>query len=428
MLAEEVEECRKVGLEIDWDSVSGYFDRLRVAEPALNIATFVGHGNIRASVIGHDDRPARDDEMRAMRREVEIAMDAGALGVSTGLIYSPGLFSCPEEITDLQKIAAARGGIYSSHVRSEGDLLLDAADEFLNVVEETGCQGQFSHLKASGPGNWGKVERVVAEIEQVNARGGRVFFDKYPYIASSTSLASLLPRWVRDGGRDAALERLSDPPLRGRIVNESAAKNEGKDGWASILIVEAGVPEYEQFQGLTLSRIAAELGRDDGDTFLELLVRSRLTTAICNFTMSQEETDLVLLHPLGMVCTDSSCRAPYGPLARVSPHPRAYGTFGRFFREYVKEKRVITLEAAVAKASALPCEAFGFPDRGRIKEGCFADVLVIDWENYRDRSDFTDPHQYCDGVEAIIVNGVLTVYRGNHTGKRGGRILQREVR
>ncbi len=425
MLAEEQESNAKVGLDITWATVDEYFDRLDEARPAVNIASFTGHGNIRGSVLGFDDRPPRPDEMRQMVREVEEAMDAGAIGLTTGLIYAPGIFAPTEEIVGMQKAAARFGGIYASHVRSEGDALLEAADEFMGVIDGAGCQGQFSHLKASGPRNWGKVQRVVEQIEAVNARGGRVCFDKYPYIASSTGLASLLPRWAQDGGRERAVERLLDPKLRDRILRESAEINEGRDGWDSVLICDAGAAEYDRFQGKSIGDIARELGGDAGEVFLDLLVKSRLLTSICNFTMSQEETDLVLLHPLGMVCTDAACRAPYGALSHDCPHPRAYGTFAKFFRDYVKERPLLTVQEAVRKVTSLPCDVFGLRDRGRVAEGYFADLLLLDWDRFEDRARFADPHHYCAGIDLIAVNGVITVKDGEHTGNRGGRALRR---
>ena len=424
-LDDEADFANRVGLQIDWTTASGYMARLESAKPAINMGFFVGHGNIRGAVIGYEDRPATSGEMAAMEREVEEAMEAGALGMSTGLIYAPGLFSEPTEIIALQSVAARHGGIYSSHVRGEGDTLLEAADEFMAIVRGADCQGQFSHLKASGPANWGKVRRVVEQIEEHNSRGGRVRFDKYPYIASSTSLASLLPSWSRDGGRDRTLDRLADPAQRERMVREAADANEGRDGWDSVLICQAGHADLEKYQGKSVADVGRDLGLDAGDAFVRLLVDGRLNTSICNFTMSQDDTDFVLLHPLGMICTDATSRAPYGPLSMDAPHPRAYGTFGRFFRDYVKERPLMRIEEGVRKATSVPCETFGLRGRGRVAEGYFADLLVINWPEFFDRSDFVQPHQYCDGIDAIIVNGALTVFAGKQTGRRAGRVLRR---
>jgi N-acyl-D-amino-acid deacylase len=423
-LAEEKLEAERIGVEIHWSDAEGYFSALESAKPAFNMLTFVGHGNIRGSVMGYDDRPPTTDELKLMKREVEIALDAGAIGLSTGLIYAPGIFSEPQEIIALQKQVSRRGGLYASHVRGEGDTLLPAADEFMEVVRGAESRGQFSHLKASGPRNWGKVQKVIDQIEQANQAGLEVRFDKYPYVASSTELASLLPRWVRSGGRDAALERLQDSRLKDQIIRESEEINEGRDGWASVLLCEPSSPRFDCYIAKTVADVAKEEGLAGGEAFLELLIHSRLATTICNFTMSQDETDLAILHPLGMVCSDASCRAHYGMLSHGCPHPRAYGTFGRYFRDYCLDRPLLSLEAAVKKVTDLPCKTFRIAKRGRLKPGYFADLLVVDFPNYRDHSKFADPHHYCTGIDAIFVNGTLTMQNGEHTGNRAGRVLR----
>ncbi len=425
MRDEEWEIKPRRGLDLDWVTTREYFDRLDAARPAFNIATFVGHGNVRGAVMGWADRPPAPDELRAMQGQVEEALEAGALGLSTGLIYAPGMFADTAEIVALQRAAARHGGIYASHVRGEGDRLIPAADEFMKVVEATGCQAQYSHLKASGPRNWGKVGYVIERIEEINSRAGPVRFDKYPYTASATEMASLLPRWVRDGGRDPAVARLRDPALRRRLIGELRDDYRDHDPWPGILLVEAMCGEYAACEGRNLREIGKMAGMDPEEVFAEILIHSRLGATVCNFTMSQDDTDRAILHPLGMVCSDAECRCTRGPLAEGAPHPRAYGAFGKFFRDYVKERRLLPLEQAVAKVTALPCATFGFRQRGQIRGGWHADLLVIDWDRFEDRAHFAAPHQYCAGVEAVIVNGVLTVCDGAYTGDRGGRVLRR---
>lgn len=424
--AEELRrECGDVEVPLDWTDAKGYFARLDSSVPAVNIASFVGHSSIRADVVGYDDRPPTAEEMQRMCREVEVAMEAGALGVSTGLIYAPGIFSDTSELADMQRCAAKHGGMYSSHVRGEGDTLLEATEEFLAICKQAACPGQFSHFKASGSKNWGKVDKALRMIEDFNRRGGRVHFDKYPYIASSTSLSSLMPRWARDGGVEHTMERLRDPRMRTRIARESAELNEGKDGWDSVIISNACGSEFTSDQGKTIGQIARERDCEPSALFVDILLATHCAAGICNFTMSQEETDSVIVHPLGMIGTDSACRAPYGVLSKDRPHPRSYGSFGRFFCYYVKERGMLSIEEAVAKVTAFSADSFGLKQRGRIQEGCFADLLLIDWDKFQDQSDFANPHQYCAGIEAIVVNGKLTVYKGEHTGQRGGRVIRR---
>jgi N-acyl-D-amino-acid deacylase len=421
---EEWEIRPRRGLDLDWDTAEGYFARLEAARPAFNLATFVGHGNVRGAVMGFEDRPPTADELRAMLREVEAALDAGALGMSTGLIYAPGMFADTAELVELQRAAAARGGIYASHVRGEGDHLLESADEFVRVVEETGSRAQYSHLKASGRRNSGKARRVLEQLEEINDRHGFVRFDKYPYTASSTELATLLPRWARDGGGEAAAARMRDPALRARAVGALREDYADHDPWGGVLLVDAACHEFRPCEGKSLRDIAGLTGMPPEDACVEILAASRFAATICNFTMSQEETDMAILHRHGMVCSDGECRCTSGILAEGAPHPRSYGAFGKFFRDYVKERPLLSLEAAVAKVTALPCEVFGFARRGRIAEGWFADLLVLDWDRYEDRASYAAPHQYCEGVEAVVVNGVLEVRGGAHTGNRGGRVLR----
>jgi N-acyl-D-amino-acid deacylase len=423
-LEEERRDNRRLDIDIDWETAAGYFDRLEQARPAFNVASLVGHGNVRGSVVGFGDRRPDPEEMKQMVREVREAVEAGAIGVSTGLIYAPGIFADTDEIAELQRAAGSGTSIYSSHVRSEGDALIEAADEFLEVVAKASCQGQFSHLKSSSPRNWGKVGQVIEKIEKANQQGANVHFDKYPYIASSTGLSSFLPRWARDGGRDATLERLNDPALCKSIIAESKENNEGCDGWNSVLLSSVGVPDLEQYQGKRLSEVARTIGMDPDELYLHLLRQSGLSTSICIFTMSQDETDQALLHSLGMVCTDSGCRAVSGVLRYDTPHPRSYGSFPKFFRDYVKERPLLSIEAAVEKVTLFPCRVFGFRNRGMVRKGYFADLLLVDWPRFEDCATFSDPHQYCEGIDAIVVNGTLTLLDGKQTGKRNGHVLR----
>lgn len=422
----DVVTCNEsLGVAINWSTVNEYFDLIDKVSPAINIASYVGHSTIRLAIIGDEDRQPTPDELNRMQQEVAIAMEAGSIGLSTGLIYPPGLFADQEEIITLQKIVAKYGGIYASHVRGEGDTLLEAAVEFENIIRSTGSQGQFSHLKASGPKNWGKVQRVIDQIESINSDGLEVYFDKYPYIASSTSLQSLLSRWVLNGGKTKAMKRLCDPSLVSQIVEEAKLNNEGKDGWHSVLICQAHCEQFDQFQGKSIGEIADYFGVSGDEMFVRLLIEGNMLTSICNFTMCQDETDLALTHPLGMPGSDAGCRAPYGVLSFDTPHPRAYGTFGKYFRDYVKERQLLSVEDAVYRCTGMPSRVFGLKNRGVIAKGYHADVLVMDFENFEDKATFVQPHQYCTGLDAIIVNGVLTLHDGKQTGKRAGIALRK---
>ncbi len=424
-LSETRESLAKYDIVVDWDSAEGYFKRLKDARPAINVASLVGQGTIRASIMGDRDVPPNADELREMKAEVERAIVSGAIGLSTGLIYAPGYFASQEEITELARVAAQWSGLYASHIRGEGDTLLEAITEALAIGRDADCGVQVSHLKASAPRNWGKVRKAIDLIEAAEAGGLDVYFDKYPYTAGSTGLAIYVPRWARGEGVEKLIKYLRDPSERAKIFREADAENEGEEKWASIILISAECKEYRDFEGKNIKEIAEKLGRSIKDIFADILIKSRAGADIVCFTQSQEDTDLALIHRLGLVCTDSGVWAPYGPLSKIKPHPRAYGTFPRFFRQYVKEKKALTREAAVEKATGKSARRFGISKRGFIKKGCFADVVLLDWDSLRDTATYTDPHRYPEGIEGVLVNGALTLWRGKTTGLRAGKVLRK---
>jgi N-acyl-D-amino-acid deacylase len=413
-------------LEVDWSDISGYMKRLEQSGPAVNVVIFVGLGSIRASTMGYGDEKPSAEELEAMKRDVWISLENGARGLSTGLIYPPDFFADTEEIIELAREGKGYGAIYSSHIRGEGDTLLEAIEEALKIGFESGIGVQVSHLKASGKQNWGKVKRAIEMIEEAREKGLDVQFDKYPYIASATGLDSLLPKWAHVGGVDETLSRLSDAEMSKRIRAEVRPELETARGWESILITFAGSAEFEEYEGESVAEIAGKLNMEPYDAFVLLLARSRLNAAIASFSMSQEDTDMAILHPLGLLCTDSSAWAPYGKLGIGKPHPRAYGSFPKYFNDYVKSQNALSLEEAIAKVTRRSAERFGLRERGLIREGYFADILLMDWKRLQDRATFKEPHQYADGIEYVIVNGTVTVDKGKTTNERGGKILKRE--
>lgn len=423
-MEEAQENLTKYNLEATWDSIEGYFRRLEDSKPAINTATFVGQGTIRASIMGEKDIPPDETAMNAMKKEVTHAMENGALGLSTGLIYSPGFFADQKEITELMRVSAAKGGLYSSHIRGEGDTLLEAIEEALAIGRDAKCGVQVSHLKASGPRNWGKVSKAIEMIEEMESEGLDVSFDKYPYTAGSTDLASYLPRWAQGKGTDRLMEMLQDPQTRSRIFKESDRQNEGEKKWSSVIIISAESDEYRPYEGKSVQEIAEAGNQSLKEVFCDILLKSRAKADIVCFTQSQEETDLALLHRLGLVCTDSGVWAPYGPLARIKPHPRAFGTFPRFLKYYVKDKKSLSCEEAVCKATGKSAKRFRLSGRGEIGKGYYADLVILDWEALEDTATYVNPHQYPKGIKGVIVNGILTIWDGKHTGYRGGRALR----
>jgi N-acyl-D-amino-acid deacylase len=421
----------ELGLGVDWDDICGYIERLEQQVPAVNVALLVGQGTIRASVVGYDDVRPSGDQMREMQREVQYALEHGAIGLSTGLIYPPGYFADTAEIIELARAAQPYNAIYTSHIRGEGDTLFEAIDEALRIGFDAGISVQVAHLKASGKRNWGKVAHAIEMIEHAADRGLDVQFDKYPYIASATSLDSLLPRWAHVGGPEETLKRLASPESRERIMWDVQPEEESSRGWDSILITMAACDEFHQFEGLSISEIAQQISRSPIETFLILLEKSRLNAAIASFSMSQEDTDLAILHPRGLLCTDSSAWAPYGKLGIGKPHPRSYGSFPKFFSDYVKGRspactgRLLPLEQAIAKVTRSAAQRFRLKGRGLIRTGYYADLVLLDWERLKDRATFKEPHQFPEGIEMVIVNGTITVEKGKTCDKRAGQILTR---
>lgn len=412
-------------IEITWDDAEGYLEALGKAKPSINTATFVGHSTIRAAVMGERDMAPTLDQMNEMKREVDKALDAGALGMSTGLIYKPGLFSTEEELSELMKRAAGRGGMYASHIRGEGDTLLSAIKEALNIGMNASCSVQIAHLKASAPRNWGKVKNAIDMIEKAKSSGLDVRFDKYPYTAGSTSLDTYLPRWTRGDGIEKMIEFLSDPETRDKIFEESDQEHDGAEKWASVIITSAECDEYRPYEGLNLVEIAEKTGMTVKNVFAEILIKSRAMADIVCFTQSQEDTDLALLHPLGLVCTDSGVWAPYGPLSRVKPHPRAYGTFPRFLNRYVKEEKKISMPEAVQKITKLSAERFNLKNRGVIRKDYYADLVLINWDKLKDTATYTEPHSYPEGIWGVFVNGRTVLLEGRRMGEGAGHVLRR---
>ena len=410
----------------DWQSIQEYFDRLDRAQPAVNVASFVGHRNIRAAVMGFADRRPTQEELRAMEHEVEAALEAGALGLSTGLIYIPGLFANTDELIELAKVVARHGGLYASHVRGEGDRLVKAAEEFFEIVDRASVAAQYSHLKASGRRNWGKVRYVIEQIEKRRSEGALVAFDRYPYTASSTELSSLLPRWVFSGGREETLERLAQPQVRRQIRKELEEDFGDASPWNDILLAKISDKELSAYCGWQLSAMARHLGTDEFDLFFDLLLAGRLEVWICHFTMSEDDMVTVLTHPLCMVCTDAESHSFHKAGVSSAPHPRGFAAFVKFLRYFVREHRLLALEEAVRKMTSFPAQMFGLTDRGIIAAGYAADLVLFDPEAITDKAEFGKTPLPAAGIELVMVNGIVSYERGTFTGQRAGRVLRRK--
>jgi dihydroorotase/N-acyl-D-amino-acid deacylase len=391
---------------------------------AVNFATFVGHGSIRALIIGEDDRPPTDEELQSMRDEVREAMEQGAYGLSSGLIYPPGRFATTEEVIELAKVAAEYGGIYISHMREEGLDVLKSVAETIRIGEEGGLPAQLTHHKIVGAPMWGKSTETLRLVDEAIARGVDVSIDQYPYTASSTSLTILFPGWSLDGGREALLGRLADAEQRQRIRDDVVYRIEvDRGGNDPANVVLASCPHDNALNGMNLSerlrQQEREVSKENAAELLMELVEAGNCSAVFH-AINADDVINIMRHPMTMPASDGGIE---GPSERV-PHPRNYGTFSRVLGYYVRELGVMPLHTAIYKMTILPADRIGMPDRGRITEGAIADIAVIDASTIIDKATFEDPHQYAEGAHHVFVSGKAVLLNGEMTGERPGKVLR----
>lgn len=409
-----------------WDSLASYRELFEAVRPAINTIQFVGHNTLRAGVIGYEARQATLPETEEMGRRLEEALDCGAWGLTTGLLYQPGKYSTPGEVSHLAARTAAKGGMYATHMRSEGDFLLESVDEVLALARETGIAVEISHLKTSGRDNWSKIDALLEKIESARAEGIAVHSDRYPFLAAGTDLDVVLPDWAGAGGRDAEMARLADVQTRRRIVDELNASGRN---WSDCMIGGAWSELTAAFCGRTVAEAAAELGVTPGETVCRFIEADKTRTGAFFFGMCIGNLHRIYEKEWVMPGSDASLRAPYGPLGSDYPHPRAYGTMPQFFRLLTGRvdgfARIASRQETVRRMTSLPAAAFGIKRRGLLRKGCFADIAVWDEERFENTALYSRPHSFCTGVEAVFVNGTLSYRNGSFTGKRNGRFLTR---
>jgi len=401
-----------------WSTVAEYRERFAEARPAINIALLVGHNTLHAGICGYEPRAGTPEEMKSMRHALEQALDEGAIGLSSGLAYPPGSAVPREELIELSKIVAQRGGLYTTHMRSESDGLLESIDEAIDIAERSGARLQISHLKASGSGNWNKLGSALEKIRAAQSRI-EIGSDRYPYTAGCTDLDIVLPQWASYGGRDAILARIRDPETRSTIRAELA--KHPRDHWENVMI---GSTQFDAFKGKYLPEVAEELGMNEVDAILHLIDADDLGTGGIFFSMSEENMWRVLAEPYVSLGSDGSMRAPWGPLSHDHPHPRAYGSHTKFLRAAL-DQETVPLAEAIHKMTGLPAEQFNLKKRGLLKEGYVADLLVFDPDTLQENTTYADPHQLSGGMCHVIVNGHHTLKDGTHTPQHGGCFLAR---
>jgi N-acyl-D-amino-acid deacylase len=429
-MKEELEAQSLIDLEVEWTTLGEALEHLVRRGVSPNVASFVGATTVRQHVLGDVDRPPSDAELERMRVLVRAAMEEGAVGVSSALVYAPAFYADTAELVALARAAGERGGMYISHLRSEGDRLLEALEELLVVAREAGVRAEIYHLKTAGAANWSKLEALVERVEHARRDGVAVTADIYPYTAGATGLNGAMPPWVQEGGFEAWRARLADPDVRAAVEREMTGPT---DAWENMF--ELAGPENmrllafrsERLRPLTgrmLADVARERGTSPAQTAMDLVVEdgSRVSTAY--FTMSEENLRRKLALPWVSFCSDSPAPSAEGVFLQWSTHPRAYGSFARLLGTYVRDERLLPIEEAIRRLTSLPAGNLRLEGRGRLTAGAYADVVVFDPDGVQDHATYDDPHRYATGVVHVVVNGQLVVRDGEHTGALPGRFVR----
>lgn len=414
------------GLKWDWDTFESYLQKLRLNGVSVNVAPLVGQGAVRMAVMGMTDAAPTPEQMEAMKNEVRLAMEAGAFGMSTGLIYPPSVYAGTDELVELAKVAASMGGIYTSHIRDEGNKVEEAVDEAITIGRRAGIPVEISHLKAEFRSNWFKMASILKKIEAARAEGMDVTADMYTYPAINTSLNALVNPWAHVGGRAELLRRLREEPTRSTIRAELAAVAEADNPgyWERTMISWSELnPVYE---GHNIQELADQAGKSGEDMVIDILLDTNGTPEMIQFLMTEENVELGLSQPYVMIGTDGEGRAAEGKFAIGKPHPRNYGTFPRLLAKYVRERELFSMEEGVRKMTSLPASKLGLRDRGQLQQGFYADVVVFDPETVADRATFTNPHQYAAGIDYVLVNGRVVIREGQHTQALPGKVLSKK--
>jgi N-acyl-D-amino-acid deacylase len=416
--AQEQRGLARGGVTLDWSDLKGFFARVEQQGVAINIASLAGHGTLRKRAMGLAERAPDAAEMTTLRRDLAAAMEAGAVGLSSGLEYVPGMYADVAEMIELAKVAEGAGGFYATHLRDEGDRLVEAVEEAIAVATGAGVALQLSHHKAERPHNWGKVVRTLALVDEARARGQDVLLDQYPYTAYQTGLATIaLPHWAHAGTPQALAERLRDPETRAHIRAGMTRVD-----WNAVEL--ASCPGHRDYQGKTVTTLAEDAGQAPKEWVLDLLAEGEGWVSAAHFALSEEDVERVMADPRVMIGSDAVAASPSGPASDDRPHPRSYGTFARVLSRYVRERRLLTWEEAIRRMTSLPAARLGWIDRGRIAPGGVADLVLLDPDAVADTATFSAPHSLAAGIEYVLVGGRIAFAGGAPTGVRSGKILR----
>lgn len=430
-IKEQEDFLRRFGLKIDWRTLAEYFKRIEKEGSGVNLGTFVGATQVREHVIGYDDRDPNPQELEQMKKLVADAMLDGALGLSSSLQYVPARFAETPELIELAKVARQYGGIYATHQRSEANTIDASLNEVFEIAKKAQIPVEIWHLKTAYKKNWGRMAHVLSRIKQARDQGLDITADIYPYVAGSTSLAASLPPWALEGGTEKMLARLRDPLMRQRLKKEISEEQTaweniylGSGGPEGVLISAVVNRELEPLQGKRMSEIAAQQKKEPLDAVFDLILADNGQTGAIYFMMSEADMRAAMQAPFVSFCTDSGSRATDGPLAGSKSHPRGWGTYPRILGRYVREERLLSLETAIHKMTGAPAARVGLRDRGFIREGMAADIVVFDPRRVIDRATFEMPNQYPVGIEYVLVNGKISVDKGQRTAALAGRVLR----
>jgi len=415
----------------DWRTFRQYFSRLEKLGLGINVASYAGATSIRRVVLGDDNRAPSPNELERMKALVRESMRDGAVGLSTALQYAPAPYASTEELIALAAEASKMGGIYATHMRSEGDAIIPAIDEVIRIAREAQIPAEIWHLKAAGKNNWGRMPEIVAHIEKARQSGVDITADTYAYTAWANSFSAFIPPWAHDGGDAKLIDRLKDPAMRARIRKEMETPsaqwdNEWQEipGPEAILVSVVHNPQLSELQGKTIADIAKLSNKDPIDTIFDLLIADEAFTSVAVFGMSEPDVSLALQQPWVSIDNDAHGAGPDGLLGKEHPHPRAYGTFPRILGKYVREEEKLSLEDAIRKFSALPAQRMRLVDRGVLKKGMWADIVIFDPATIRDRATFENPNQLSEGMQYVLVNGVPVIDNGKQTESLPGRVLR----
>jgi len=405
--------------DIPWTTLAEYLTYMEKRGVSPNIASFIGAGTVRAYVIGLEDKKATPEQLKQMREVVRREMEAGALGIGSSLIYAPDTYATTEELIEMCKEAAKYKGKYISHIRNEGDGLIEAVEELLRISREAGIPAEIYHIKASVERNWSKMDRVLAMVNAARRDGLKITADIYLYTASSNAIDSRIPAWAHSGGNEALYQRLEEPATRKKISDELHQRGP----MARTLLVGFRPAKLKPLIGKTLTEVAAARGKDEVETMLDLILEARSRIQVVTFSMSEENIAKELRQPWVSVGSDAASMATEGAFLESSTHPRAYGNFARLLGKYVREEKVLTLQEAVRRMTGLPAGNLGLDRRGLIKQDYFADLAIFDPKIIADKATYEKPHQYAVGMKHVFVNGVQVLKDGEHTGAKPGRAL-----